>query len=157
MLLFDREEIGHFSEMDLAHVLEAGGWDAILPQSLTDNQLVCLTDQFRAILWGEGSRGPDGSPNAAIAMAMLLLAKARDSEFAEGVDFDTESDMDLLREILMVLSVAADRELVSRLLKRPSDQKDLSVLTGIEALVMQHDGTSPMTSASATSHPPAGA
>ncbi|MBB6558745.1 hypothetical protein HNP48_001409 [Acidovorax soli] len=133
MLQLDREQIGHFSEMDLAGILDAGGWSAILPKSLSDSQLVCVSDQLRAMLWGEGTQGPDGTPNAAIAMALLLMAKSHPSPPANGELF--EGSMQQLREVMMVLSVAADREIVNRLLNRPNDEESLTMLTGIEAIM----------------------
>lgn len=133
MLQLDREQIGHFSEMDLAEILDTGGWDAILPRSLSDGQLVCVSEQLRATLWGEGPRNPDGEPNAAIAIALLLMAKSHPSLPSNGELF--EGSMQQLREVMMVLSVAADREIVNRLLNRPNDDESLSMLTGIEAIM----------------------
>jgi len=135
MLQLDREQIGHFSEMDLADILDAGGWDAILPKSLNDDQLVSISDQLRAMLWGEGALGPDGKPSAAIAMALLLMAKGHPSSPANGELF--EGSLEQLREVMMVLSVAADREIVNRLLNRPNDEESLTMLSGIEAIMVK--------------------
>ena len=134
MLQLDKEQIGHFSEMDLEEILQTGGFDAILPRSLSDGQLVCVSDQLRAMLWGEGTRGPDGEPNAAIAMALLLIAKAHPSPPVNG-ELIFEGSLEQLRDVMMVLSMAADREIVNRLLNRPNDDESLSMLTGIEASI----------------------
>lgn len=135
MLQLDKEQIGHFSEMDLEEILQTGGFDAILPRSLSDGQLVCVSDQLRAMLWGEGTRGPDGEPNAAIAMALLLIAKAHPSPPVNG-ELSFEGSLEQLRDVMMVLSMAADREIVNRLLNRPNDDESLSMLTGIEAIMV---------------------
>ncbi len=135
MLQLDKEQIGHFSEMDLEEILQTGGFDAILPRSLSDGQLVCVSDQLRAMLWGEGTRGPDGEPNAAIAMALLLIANAHPSPPVNGELF-FEGSLEQLRDVMMVLSMAADREIVNRLLNRPNDDESLSMLTGIEAIMV---------------------
>ncbi len=136
MQQLDREQIGHFSEMDLTEILETGGFDAILPKSLSDGQLVCVSDQLRVMLWGEGARAPDGEPNAAIAMALLLMAKAHPSSSARG-ELAFEGSLEQLRDVMMVLSVAADREIVSRLLNRPNEEESLTMLTGIEAIMVE--------------------
>ena len=135
MLQLDKEQIGHFSEMDLEEILQTGGFDAILPRSHSDGQLVCVSDQLRAMLWGEGTRGPDGEPNAAIAMALLLIAKAHPSPPVNG-ELIFEGSLEQLRDVMMVLSMAADREIVNRLLNRPNDDESLSMLTGIEAIMV---------------------
>ena len=102
MLQLDKEQIGHFSEMDLEEILQTGGFDAILPRSLSDGQLVSVSDQLRAMLWGGGTRGPDGEPNAAIAMALLLIAKAHPSPPVNG-ELIFEGSLEQLRDVMMVL------------------------------------------------------
>lgn len=135
MLQLDREQIGHFSEMDLSDILETGGWDAILPKSLSDEQLICVSDQLRAMLWGESARGPDGEPNAAIAIALLLMAKVHPSS-SSNAELHFGARLEQLQEVMMILSVAADREIVNRLLNRPNDEESMSMMTGIEAIML---------------------
>lgn len=137
MLQLDKEQIGHFSEMDLNKILETGGWDAILPKSLSDGQLVCVSDQLRGMLWGDDTKGPEGEPSAAIAMALLLIAKAypHPSSSPSG-ELHFEGSVEQLYDVMMVLSMAADREIVNRLLNRPNDDESLSMLTGIEAIMV---------------------
>lgn len=155
MLQLDKEKFGHFSESDLLTVVNLNGWRGVLPQNLTDSQLVCVSDQLRAILLGEGSRGPDGKPNAAMTMALLLLARGRQLELCDEEGLVLEGDLELLSEIFMVLSVAADRELVGRLLNRPSDRDDLSLLAGIEAMIANDVGLPERASRKAKHHPQA--
>lgn len=135
MLQLDKEQIGHFTEMDLTEILETGGFEAILPKSLSDGQLVCVSDQLRAMLWGEGTRGPDGEPNAAIAIALLLIANTHPTPPTNGKHI-FEGSLEQLRDVMMVLSMAADREIVNRLLNRPNEDESLSMLTGIEAIMV---------------------
>lgn len=134
MLQLDKEQIGHFSEMEISDILESGGWDAILPRSLSDEQLICVSDQLRAMLWGEATRGPDGEPNAAMAIALLLMAKAHPASSSDG-ELKFAARLEQLQEVLMLLSVAADREIVNRLLDRTNDEETLTMLTGIESIM----------------------
>lgn len=157
MLQLDREKFGHFSESAVLEILDLSGWKGVLPQNLTDSQLVCVSDQLRAILLGEGSKGPDGKANAAITMALLLLARGRQSELFDDEGLLLERDLEVLREMLMLLSVAADRELVGRLLNRPSDSEDLSLLAGIEAMIANEDARRAVASQQARHHPRAAA
>lgn len=116
---------------DLMNVLETGGWEAILPTGLSDKQLVHLVDQLRGFLWGEGELGPSEETSAAITPALLLLMKI-DPSFAP---FDESLPLGggerLLRDLLLVLHVAANQEIVNRLLKRPLEAESLAILTGI--------------------------
>ena len=136
MLQLDTEQIGHFGEMELSEILESGGWDAILPKSLSDEQLICVSDQLRAMLWGEATRGPDGEPNAAMAIALLLMAKAHPASSQNG-ELKFAARLEQLQEVLMLLSVAADREIVNRLLNRANDEETLTLLMGIEAIMVK--------------------
>ncbi len=120
-------------------VLGSGGWEAILPQSLTDRQLVCVSDQLRAMLWGEGSRGPDGQPNAAVAMALLLMAKPHLSELTEAYVFELEGKLEVLHDVMQLLSLVADREIVNRILARPDEDDVQSFFAGVEALVAKQN------------------
>lgn len=47
-----------------------------------------------------------------------------------------EGSLEQLRDVMMVLSMAADREIVNRLLNRPNEDESLSMLTGIEAIMV---------------------
>jgi len=138
MLQIDRQEIERFSEMDLTKVLETSGWEAILPNGLTDRQLVSVSDQLRGTLWGEGTRGPDGEPNGSIAMALLLMAKADPSLRTVDGEFELEGRMAKLHDVLMVLSMAADREIVSRILNRPNKEEASAILNSIESIMVSN-------------------
>lgn len=154
MLQLDRDQIGHLTELDISEILENGGWDAILPKSLSDNQLICVSDQLRAMLWGEGMRGPDGEPNAAVAIALLLMAKENPGPSSDG-ELKFGASLEQLQEVMMLLSVAADREIVNRLLNRPNDEESLTMLTGISAIMVK--GSSPPRERKSKRRPQAGA
>jgi hypothetical protein len=154
MLQLDREQIGHFSELDISEILDNGGWDAILPKSLSDNQLISVSDQLRAMLWGEGLRGSDGEPNAAVAIALLLMAKSNSAPSSDG-ELEFGASLEQLQEVMMLLSVAADREIVNRLLNRPNDEESVTMLTGIDAIMVK--GSPPPRERKAKQRPQAGA
>lgn len=134
MLQLDTEKIGHFGDMELSEILESGGLDAILPKSLSDEQLICVSDQLRAMLWGEATRGPDGERNAAMAIALLLMAKAHPAPSQDG-ELKFVARLEQLQEVMMLLSVTADREIVNRLLNRTNDEETLTMLMRIEAIM----------------------
>lgn len=122
-----------FSGEDLMKILETDGWEAILPNGLPDHQLVRLADQLRGFLWDEGELNPDEKTSAAIALALLLLAKVDPSSLPYNESLPWGGKEELLRNILMTLHVAANQEIIYRLLRRQSDAASLSVLTGINA------------------------
>ncbi|MFN9476520.1 hypothetical protein [Acidovorax sp.] len=134
MLKLDPQNFENFSEEDLLRLLGAGGWESILPRNLNDAQLTCLSDQLRRMLSTDRPRGPDGRVNAAVAMAILLVARAHRSELAEQGSLQLEGDFETLRDVMIVLSMAADREIVSRVLDRPGDDDAFSLFDSIDEI-----------------------
>lgn len=135
MLHLSRNKNHQFSGQDLVNILETRGWEAILPRSLSDSQLVRLSDQLRGFLWDEGALRPDEDPNAAIELALLLMAKVNPSLFPLNQDLPWGGKKRLLRDVLLVLHVEASREVLSRTVNRCDAKESLEMLSGISNLV----------------------
>lgn len=135
MLKLDLREVENFSDEDVVTLLGEDGWESILPQNLTDAQLVSVADQFRELLGGPGSMAPKEKCKAAVAMAMLLVANAYGSDLAAECDFMSRSDMDLVRDVLAVLSMASDREIVNRVLNRSGEDECFNLLANVAGIV----------------------
>lgn len=135
MLKLEPREVENFSDEALVTLLEAGGWESILPQNLTDVQLISVADQCRELLEGTGSTKSGGQCKAVVAMAMLLVSNAYGSDPAVECDFTQRSDMEVVRDVLAVLSMASDREIVSRLLRRPNEDESLLLFASVAAIV----------------------
>lgn len=134
MLCLEKTTLGQFGAQEMMGLVNSGGVRAIMPDALNDQQLLLVSDQFRDLLAGVGRDEESTAVRAALPLTLLLLAQAgarRKDDYLE-VEFET------VQEALTLLSVAFDREIVNRMLKRREGRiVGTRLLQGLESLV-QH-------------------
>lgn len=111
MLSVDKATLAPFGEEELQALIKSKSWKSILPSALGDAQLLQLSDQLRDLLSGKGWDTGRGKGSAALPMTLLLLSQAGAKHQ------DLVSDMEMLHEVMMLLSIAADREIVDRMIQ----------------------------------------
>ena len=72
-------------------------------------------------------------------MALLLMAKPHLSELTEAYVFELEGKLEVLHDVMQLLSLVADREIVNRILARPDEDDVQSFFAGVEALVAKQN------------------
>jgi len=111
MLCAHKATLVPFGEEELKALIKSKSWKSMLPSALGDEQLLQLSDQLRDLLSGRAWDAGRGKGSAALLMTVLLLSKAG------ATDHDLVTDMDMLREVMMLLSIAADHEIVNRMIQ----------------------------------------
>lgn len=111
MLCVDKATLIPFGEEELQVLIKSKSWESMLPSALGDEQLLQLSYQLRDLLSGRALDAGGGKGSAALPMTLLLLSKAG------ATHHDLMTDMDMVHEVMMLLSIAADREIVNRMIQ----------------------------------------
>jgi hypothetical protein len=134
MLRVEKATLGKFGEAELASLINARGWQSVLPDSLSDHQLLLISDQLRDLLAGQGWDAARGPGSAALPMSLLLLSKAGAKPLKKGLNVGMEA----LHEAMTLLSVTVDREIVNRMLHRKDETLGLGLMEGLRLLVRNY-------------------
>lgn len=132
MLHVERSQIGRFDHTDVSAIFRESGWKALLPNALSDSQLLRAAQDLRTLLSNDSWDPNYQDEGPAIPMTLLLLEACRkEGHTGEGSKFE----MSTLQEVMAMLSLTVDREIVSRLLGVASDDADeaLTVVIGLLA------------------------
>ncbi|WP_342133671.1 hypothetical protein, partial [Hydrogenophaga sp. OTU3427] len=89
------------------------------------------SDQLRDLLSGRAWDAGRGKGSAALPMTLLLLSKAG------ATDHDLVTDMDMLREVMMLLSIAADHEIVNRMIQNRDRFTGADLMETLKGIVHQ--------------------
>ncbi len=134
MLCLEKSTLGQFGAQEMMGLIDSDGLGAVLPDALNDQQLLLVSDQFRDLLAGKNRDADPSEAPAALPLTLLLLAEAG----AKRTDDFVEVELETVREALSLLSVAFDREIVNRMLKRREGRiVGTRLMQGLESLV-QH-------------------
>jgi hypothetical protein len=126
-------DLENFGEADLTALLEAGGWEAILPSSLQDAQLLAMASQMRDLVFDQQADATVGRGSAALAMTLLLVAVSEPGRWDHGSRLNIE--METLHDVLQLLSASIDREIVDRVLDRRNEQAGTALMQAIKELM----------------------
>lgn len=137
MLRLEKVDLGKFGEPELASLINLRGWQSVLPDALSDQQLLLISDQLRDLLAGQGWDTTQGPGSAALPISLLLLSKAGAKRLGKGLDVK----MDTLHEAMTLLSVTVDREIVSRMLNRQDGNIGSGLMQGLRLLA--HNDSEP--------------
>ncbi len=118
MLHINRSEIGRFDHADVSAIFQAGGWRALLPNALSDSHLLRTAEDLRSLLSDDEWDNQRTHESPVFAMAILLLENCNPGGGAPQYDVST------LQDAMSMLSLTADREIVSRLLDDQSDETE---------------------------------
>ena len=132
MLRVKKKIVEKFGEFELAALLNSGGWRAVLPSALRDEQLLCTADQLRTLIAGKGWDNEEGQRSPALALSIALFLEA----CPERLNRVEEADLDIvmLHEVMTVISVTVDQEIVNRMLNRRDDQTGTALIDTIKEL-----------------------
>jgi len=131
MLRVEKATLGKFGEPELASLINARGWQAVLPESLDDHHLLLVSDQLRDLLAGQGWDATRGPGSAALPISLLLLSKAGAKLSGQGLDVE----MGTLHEAITLLNVTVDREIVNRILQRHDGTTGAGLMQGLGLLI----------------------
>lgn len=134
MLRVEKATLGKFGETELASLINARGWQSVLPDSLSDHQLLLISEQLRDLLAGQGWDAARGPGSAALPMSLLLLSKAGAKPLKKGLNVGMEA----LHEAMTLLSVTVDREIVNRMLHRKDEALGSGLMEGLRLLVRNY-------------------
>lgn len=123
---------GCFGETELTALLEVGGWEAILPGSLKDGQLLAVANQMRDLVLDQHADATGGTGSAALAMTLLLVAVTEPKRWDHGNHLNIE--METLHDVLELLSARIDQEIVDRVLQRRNERSDVTLIQAIREL-----------------------
>ena len=123
---------GSFGEAELTALLEAGGWEAILPGALPDAQLLALANQMRDLVLDQRADSNSATGSAALAMTLLLVAVSEPKRWDRGNHLNIE--METLHDVLELLSARIDQEIVDRVLQRPNERSGAALIQAIREL-----------------------
>lgn len=123
---------GSFGEAELTALLEAGGWEAILPGALQDAQLLALANQMRDLVLDQRADSNSATGSAALAMTLLLVAVSEPKRWDRGNHLNIE--METLHDVLELLSARIDQEIVDRVLQRPNERSGAALIQAIREL-----------------------
>jgi len=123
---------GSFGEAELTALLEAGGWEAILPGALQDGQLLALANQMRDLVLDQHADATGGTGSAALAMTLLLVAVTEPKRWDGGNHLNIE--METLHDVLELLSARIDQEIVDRVLQRRKQLSGAALIQAIKEL-----------------------
>lgn len=125
-------DLGVFGETELTALLEAGGWEAILPSALQDAQLLAVANQMRDLVFDQEANAANGPGGAALAMTLLLVAVSEPKRWDQGNQLNIE--METLHDVLELLSASVDREIVDRVLQRHNKRSAAALMQAIKEL-----------------------
>jgi len=125
-------DFGDFGETELTALLEAGGWEAILPSALQDGQLLAVANEMRDLVFDQNANATRGPGSAALAMTLLLIAINQPSRWGRSNSLDLE--IETLHDVLELVSASVDREIVDRVLKRPNAHSGAALMQAIAEL-----------------------
>lgn len=134
MLRVEKATLGKFGEAELASLINARGWKSVLPDSLSDQQLLLISDQLRDLLAGQGWDAARGPGSAALPISLLLLSKAGAKPLNKGLNVGMEA----LHEVMTIFNVTVDREIVNRMLHRSDETLSSGMMEGFRLLVRNY-------------------
>ena len=132
MLCVDRANFKQFNGSDLANLLASEGWDAVLPNSLHDEQLLCVAEQLRGLLSGQEGGADEKQPSAGLVLTLLLLSKVMPEAHINGGSIDVE--LETLHDAMALLSFSVDREITNRVLNQRDDQSGNALVSAMAKL-----------------------
>lgn len=121
-----------FGEAELTALLEARGWEAILPSALQDAQLLALANQMRDLVLDQHVDSNYATGSAALAMTLLLVAVTEPKRWDHENHLNIE--METLHDVLELLSARIDQEIVDRVLQRQNERSDVTLIQAIREL-----------------------
>lgn len=133
MLSEQNLDLGAFGETELTALLEAGGWEAIVPSALQDAQLLSVASQMRDLVFDQQANAKNGPGSAALAMTLLLVAVSEPKRWDQGNQLNIE--METLHDVLELLSASIDREIVDRVLQRRNERSAIALMQAIKELI----------------------
>lgn len=136
MLFIKHQEVGHFGHADVTSIFKQGGWKALLPNALSDSQLLSASRSLRALLYSDDWESSPEQASPVVTMAILLLLSC--SPEVDATESTKQFGLSTLQQAMAMLSLDVDREIVSRVLGETSDEPE-EALTEILRVLAERD------------------
>lgn len=135
MLSIARSEIGHFGHADVTSIFKAGGWKALLPNALSDSQLLCTALGLHSFLYSDDLEEDHHEASPIVTMAILMLVSCVPEITAS--ESPQKFGLSTLQQVMAMLSLNVDREIASRVLGVQSDETEEALTEVLRAIAVQ--------------------
>lgn len=136
MLFIEHPETGQFGHAEVTSIFKQGGWKALLPNALSDSQLLSASRGLRSLLYSNDWEDHPDQASPVVTMAILLLISC--SPEANATEHTRQFGLSTLQQAMTMLSLDVDREIVSRVLGESSDEPE-EALTEILRVLVERD------------------
>lgn len=136
MLFIERTEIGNFGHADVTSIFKKSGWRGLLPNALSDSQLLCTARGLRSLLYSDRWEEEHHLASPVMQMAILLLISC--SQEVDAIEDTQQFGLSTLQQAMAMLSLNVDREIVSRVLGEQSDET-VEALTEVLRVLAKQD------------------
>lgn len=133
MLFIERPEVGHFGHAEVTSIFKQSGWKALLPNALSDSQLLSTSRALRSLLYSDDWETNPDQASPVVTMAILLLTSC--SPGVSATEGTIQFGLSTLQQAMTMLSLDVDREIVSRVLGETSDEPEEALSEILRVLV----------------------